>query len=588
MKNRLLAFTALFLVLGAVDVRADDLSALKQQQAALKKQNEALIRRLEKMEKRQAVQRAPAPVPASATGAAAPESYLAQAANVPTSILTGKGPLTWNGITVFGTIDAGLGWASSGLPINGKYYQGDEVVNKYATHSYLGVVPNGLSNSTLGIKGTEEILPGLAGVFQASTFFNPQSGQLQNAPGSIVDQQGLNRNNYSNFGDGSRGGQAFNDELYAGLASRDFGQLTYGRQRPLADDLKQAYDPALANAFSPITNSGTYLGGLGNSANARWDDSLKYRLAYGPVRFAAGYKFADGNGGSNVGLNGTTTTNTFPGGSPQYFATKNDAAQVSLGGSYGGLDVDGVLGYFHQAISSSPLTAAQLGGTSTFTSNAFTSTNANQVTTSTGNVNTNTLSSTASDITGGAIGAKYTWNTFKFFAGWAHEIYHNPENNVGIGAQADQGGYVISSITNGAYPHAKLLDTVWLGAKYAYDAKTDITVAYYHTAQNGYGFAANTHGILNTASASLATCSLPAYLTAATTINGTKYAAQSAPRSATCSGDLNAVSTYVDYHFTSRFDVYGGIIYSVVTGGMASNFYNPNNWAPTVGARYSF
>jgi hypothetical protein len=129
---------------------------------------------------------------------------------------------------------------------------------------------------------------------------------------------------------------------------------------------------------------------------------------------------------------------------------------------------------------------------------------------------------------------------------------------------------------------------VWLGAKYAYDAKTDITVAYYHTAQNGYGFAANTHGILNTANTSLATCSLPAYLTAATTINGTKYAAQSAPRSATCSGDLNAVSTYVDYHFTSRFDVYGGIIYSVVTGGMASNFYNPNNWAPTVGARYSF
>jgi hypothetical protein len=129
---------------------------------------------------------------------------------------------------------------------------------------------------------------------------------------------------------------------------------------------------------------------------------------------------------------------------------------------------------------------------------------------------------------------------------------------------------------------------VWLGAKYAYDAKTDITVAYYHTAQNGYGFAANTHGILNTASASLATCSLPAYLTAATTINGTKYAAQSAPRSATCSGDLNAISSYVDYHFTPRFDVYGGIIYSVVTGGMASNFYNPNNWAPTVGARYSF
>ena len=62
MTNRLLAFTALFLVLG-VEARADDLSALKQQQAALKKQNIALIRRLEKFEKRQAVQQAPAPTP---------------------------------------------------------------------------------------------------------------------------------------------------------------------------------------------------------------------------------------------------------------------------------------------------------------------------------------------------------------------------------------------------------------------------------------------------------------------------------------------------------------------------------------------
>ncbi len=93
---------------------------------------------------------------------------------------------------------------------------------------------------------------------------------------------------------------------------------------------------------------------------------------------------------------------------------------------------------------------------------------------------------------------------------------------------------------------------------------------------------------MNTAGTSLATCSLPAYLTAATTINGTKYAAQSAPRSSACSGELNAISTYVDYHFTPRFDVYGGFMYSVVTGGMASNFYNPNDWAPTVGARYTF
>ncbi|WP_294536915.1 hypothetical protein [uncultured Rhodoblastus sp.] len=594
MKNRLLVFSALLPVLGAAEARADDLSALQQQTFELKKLNRALIRRLQKLEKRQIAQQNGQRIGRSLPLASLPEALLAQAAATPAPLSTGEGPLTWNGITVFGTIDAGLGWASSGLPINGKYYQGAEVVNRYAHDAYFGVAPNGLSNSTLGVKGTEEILPGLAGVFYASTFFNPQSGQLQNAPGAIVDNQGLNRNQYSNFGDGSRGGQAFNDELYLGLASRDFGQLAFGRQRPLADDLKNAYDPVAANAFSIITNSGAYVSGLGNSANARWDDAFKYRLEYGPVRFGAIYKFADGNGGGNIGRGGTVTTSTVPAASPQHFATKNDAGQANLGGSYAGLDVDGVLGYFHQAISSStPLSALQLGGTSTFTSNQFTVAHANQVTTSTGNANSGTLSSTAQDITGGAIAAKYAWNHFKFYAGWAHEIYHNPSNNVGIGAQANQGGYVISSINNGAYPNAKILDNFWVGAKYAYDAKTDLTVAYYHTWQNGYGWGVNTPGVANTASASLATCNLPAYLPQATTITTfggakTVYAAQSAPRSSTCSGALNGVSASVDYHFTKRFDIYAGILYSVVTGGLASNYYNPNNWAPTAGLRYSF
>ncbi len=604
MKNRLLACTALFLVVGVAGASADEISDLKAQSAALKKKNQALELRLNKLEKQEAAQQQTQQKQAAQL-AAAPAATSFMAADL--SSLKGPlpscalpsldGPLTFCGITVFGTVDAGLGWASSGLPINSNYYQGAEVVNKYAHNSYFGILPNGLSNSNLGIKGTEEILPGLSGVFLASTFFNPQSGQLQNAPGAIVNNQGLNRNNYSNFGDGSRGGQAFNDELYVGLASRDFGQLTFGRQRPLADDLKNAYDPAAANAFSPITNSGTYVSGLGNSANARWDDAFKYRIAYGPIRFGAMYKFADGNGGSNVGLGGTVTTNTVPGGSPQYFTSQNDAGQIALGGSYGGLSVDGVLGYFHQAIStSSPLSAAQLDGASTFTNNVFTARNGTEVTTSAGSVNSNTLSSTASDVTGGAIGAKYTWNAFKFYAGWAHEIYHNPADNVGIGAQADQGGYVISSINNAAYPHAKLLDTVWVGAKYAYDARTDITVAYYHTAQNGYGWGAGSipnASVTAATSYSLATCSLPAYLANATTlvvptVGKTAYTAQSTPRSATCSGDLNAVSTFVDYHFTPRFDVYGGIMYSVVTGGMAAGFYNPNDWAPTVGARFTF
>ena len=613
MKNKFMAAAAVVAILTATGAHAQtaDIAALKAQSAALKKQNAALEARLNKLEKEQVAQ--------AKASAAQPASTAFMAADLPSSkgiaipqcaLPSLEGPLTFCGITIFGTVDAGLAYASNGLPINSKLYLGDALNSKFAHGSYFGVNPNGLSVSTVGIKGSEEILPGLSGVFMASTNINPQSGQLAKAAGSIIDNNGLNRNNYSNLGDGSRGGQAFNDQLYVGLASKDFGQLTFGRHRSLTTDLVGAYDPTGgASNYGLIGYSGTYVAGLGNTENGRWDDSFKYRVEF-PVfanglttRFGAMYKFADGNSGSNIGNAGVACTGTnLPvegcakptlTGTHNY-STQNDAAQFALGGSYGGLDVDGVLGYYHQAVvAGTPLSAAQLGGISTFTSNTFLG-NVAQGTTSYGNSNVNTLSATATDNTGGAIGAKYTWNQFKFYAGWSHVILHNPENNVGIGAQNDQGGYTVSSINNGSLPHARLLDTEWVGVKYAYDPQTDFTVAYNHAGQNGYGWAPGTlvNGapVAVTNSASLASCNLPAYVNNVNgaTINGVKYAYQAAPRSATCSGTIDTVSGFVDYHFTKRFDVYGGIMYSVMGGGLASGFTNVNNFAPSVGARFTF
>jgi predicted porin len=615
MKNRFMtavAVVAIVTATGVAHAQTADVAQLKQEAAALKKQNEALELRLNKLEKQQAAQAQAAPA-----GQPAGPEFLAQAAANPSTLLTGEGPLTWKGITVFGTIDAGLGYASSGLPINGKLYLGDNLVNKYAHSAYFGISPNNMAVSTLGIKGVEDLgFFGLSGVFQASTNINPQSGQLANAPGSIIDNNGLNRNSYSNLGDGSRGGQAFNDQLFVGLSSATYGQLTFGRHKSLSNDLVGGYDPTGASsAFSVIGYSGTPVAGLGDTSNGRWDDSFKYRLSF-PVnsavtaRFGAMYKFADGNGGTNVGngfqsaANNNCTGTNLPvtgcakstlTGATQYYSTQNDAGQLNFGGTYANFDIDAVLGYFHQAVTSSaPLSAAQLGGISTFTSNA--STNLGNIQTNTfGNANANTMSATASDNTGFAIGAKYTWDQFKFYAGWSHVIYHNPANNVGVNAQNDQGGYVLSSVNNYAFPHAKLLDTQWVGVKYAYDPKTDIMLAYYHEGQNGYGWAAGTPGVATNGSAgySLATCSLPGYLANGATLvtyGGVKtvYTAQQQPRSGTCSGSLNAVSGVIDYHFTKRFDAYAGMMYSAVSGGLAAGYFNAVNFAPTAGVRYTF
>jgi predicted porin len=605
MKNKFMAAAAVVAILTATGAaRADDtaeIRAIKAQSEALKKQNAALEARLNRLEKEQNAQaktlaQAPAGQPAPTSFLGADLSGIKGPAGC--ALPTLDGPLTFCGITVFGTIDAGLGWVNNGLPINSKFYQGNESVlaTKNASHPYFGIVPNGLSTTTLGIKGTQEIWNGWSGVFMASTNINPQSGQLANGAGSLVDQNGINRNSQSLSGAGSRGGQAFNDQLYIGVANKQYGQLTFGRHRTFGTDLAIAYDPAASNAYSLIGYSGTYAAGLGNTENARWDDSLKYRIEF-PVgegfsgRFGLMYKFIDGNGGSNLGNGTATVTSNTLVPTTQYFTSHNDAGQIALGGSYGGLDVDGVLGYFHQSIAPASLSSTQLAGTSTFTDNIFnTKTHTALGTTTTGNANAGTLAGTAEDTAGGAVAAKYTWNQFKFYAGWAHAVLNNPKDAVGIGAQTDQGGYTLSSVNNGAFPHTRLLDTFWGGVRYAYSAQLDFALGYYHVNQNGYGWAANTAGISNTASASLATCNLPAYINnvAGVTINGTKYAYQAAPRSATCSGQFNQIGGFVDYHFNKHFDVYGGMAYSVATGGLASGYINPNNWSPTAGIRFTF
>src|ERR1700691_3950853 len=88
--------------------------------------------------------------------------------------------LTWNGITLYGVYDIGLGWVSHGLPENGVNYEGESLVNRNGNHSQFLIAPNNLSQTGLGVRVREELLQGWAVVLNANTGINPQSGQLAN------------------------------------------------------------------------------------------------------------------------------------------------------------------------------------------------------------------------------------------------------------------------------------------------------------------------------------------------------------------------------------------------------------------------
>jgi predicted porin len=466
------------------------------------------------------------------------------------------GSLTWHGITIYGTYDIGVSWVSHGLPENASNYEGESLVNRNGAHSQFLIAPDNLSQTGLGIRGKEEFLPGWFGVFNASTGFVPQTGQLANLAATNTSNAGLPRKSYSFAGDGARAGQPFNDELYVGLSSDRYGTLTAGRQRALGTDAMLQYDPAAgAYAFSFIGYNGLMAGG-GDTQDTRWDSALKYRVAYGPMHFGAMYKFADGQGGcfsASAAWSAATCTPEQP---------HNSAYGFDIGGAYRDFSADVVIQHVNQAISVlNPLLGP--GSPSAPFQSTSDSIDTNPVNGANLIGTANTEYGIVTDNTAVMVAAKYKWNQFRFFGGYEYIRYTNPANPLGVGATA-QGGYLLSGVEDNNLDSPKKVQVAWTGVKYAYNSRTDLTFSYYYEGQNDFRVPA--------------TCS-PA-----------------AGFRSSCAGQLNEVSFYVDYRLSKRFDVFTGVAYSDVSGGLAIAiphgpgvpYFFDDNIAPVVGGRYAF
>jgi predicted porin len=302
-----------------------------------------------------------------------------------------------------------------------------------------------------------------------------------------------------------------------------------GRQSALSSDLIVNYDPLSgSNSWSVITYQGAN-GGGGDTENRIYDNSYEYRVSIGPVRLAGEIQAKNG-GNSGTG-------NAFEG---------------NIGVDYMGFSIDFVGGKIFDAIGAGPMTVGVVP---------------------TAAIGYAQYAATVSDDTVFSVGVRYTLGPWKFFGGYEHIDYSNPNNPLNVGAFL-QGGMIAGQVNNAAYPSDKILQTAWFGVRYAITPALDITGAYYHEWDNTYAVA-------------------PA------TLAGCAALGSSSP---TCAGTLDAVSVVLDWRFAKHVDLYAGIMYSQVTGGLASNFFVNNNgtttqavgsnrssnFDPGIGLRYQF
>ncbi len=284
-------------------------------QQQLKLLKEEMAKTKKKAEKAEAAQAAATPAPASVVVPAALTAPLIdQVADIPSrptdagSSVVEKSKdsgMSWHGITFYGAIDVGYAYTSEGVPVSGAYYVGGDYTiygSRYANRPVSTLTNNALQQSSVGVKFEEELWQGWAAVGKLETGFNPLSGEISDACASLLRNSGKLYAQMTVSGDGSRCGQAFNGAAYAGISSPIYGTLTFGRQNSLVLDGMAVYDPmALSYAFSILGYTGTVGPGVGSTESARWDNSVKYVLTYGPVHAAGMFT----NGGQETPMVGT-------------------------------------------------------------------------------------------------------------------------------------------------------------------------------------------------------------------------------------------------------------------------------------------
>ena len=355
---------------------------------------------------------------------------------------------TFAGVTLYATIDVGYAYQSNGVPLSGKLPGGLEYQAFTTTRNFSGsqstLAESGEQQSNIGLRADIPVGYDFNLVARLETGFNPLSGELTDACGSIADNSGVAQGKQTANADSSRCGQPFNGPAYGGLSNKALGTLTIGRQQSLQLDALATFDPqTLSYAFSFLGYSG-FDGGAGSTEAARWDNSAKYVYQNGPVRAAAMYS----NGGADTGIFGKSY-----GG--------------ELGVTFAGLSIDGVYEHSNGAVN---LRSAFDNGANPLP--------------------TPGLAAYLSDNTSWNLMGKYTFDfggadpkasdKLTIYAGYTHlEKAHS--SDTGLTAQGDYPIDVGININASAFYNLE-----WVGAKFTMPTGLSFTGAFYHAIQNSW------------------------------------------------------------------------------------------------------
>jgi predicted porin len=338
--------------------------------------------------------------------------------------------------------------------------------------------------------------------------------------------------------DSSASGQTF-IQSYAGVSSKTFGTITFGRQNTVLADGIAKYDPNYASqAFSYIGISGGPAGG-GDTQNRRLDSSVKYVGLFKPAEgvgahLSAQYKFNQSTGSANT------------------------AYEVAIGGDYAGLSVDAYYTKVKDAVAAAALSAGQvadLGVSGLLCPNPVPA-GGSCVAASPSNA----LAATISDNTAYAFMGLYNMGVLKFFGGYEHIQFANPSTPLSAGF--DLAAYRIAFVNVQSGPKStfvndKTLQVYWGGVRYTVIPELDLVGAYYGIKQNAYGTGAN--------------------------------AGCSTNKSGTCSGTEDIISFDANYRLSKRFDAFVGAMYSGVHDGLANGFlFHTTDITTTAGVRFKF